>query len=111
MSDTATLPRVESPWATYDEVRRSEFFDRMNQDRRECVQLLRSDGYRLDDDEGHQDAYNCATTWRYKAPGGAFKVSLAFGERNLTAAIYRHDGSLLGATTAATVDWLDEVLP
>lgn len=94
--------------AKYKRLSASPYFEEMNRDRRECVTFLRSDLYRLDPDSAD---YDCVDRWRYVNPPGTLKVTLSFGERNLLGHVAREDGTLVSATTHATVDWLDEVLP
>lgn len=93
----------------YAELVASPYHEAMNRDRRECVQFLRSDLFRLDPDE--DPPYDCLSSWRYVAPGGAFKVTLTYGERHLTGHIERKDGTLVSATGHADVQWLEEHLP
>lgn len=114
MSDTTTKDaRHSKAWESFKEVYGTEHFGSMNDARRTCVVLLRSDLYRLDDDESEEAGgpYDSATKWRYMAPGRAFLVALEFGESSLLATVTRKDGTVIASTDNANGRWLDEVLP
>lgn len=102
----------------YAEMKASPYFESMNADRRACAAFLRSDLYRLDDTalwrEGEAERPEFAdsmTLWRYVNPPRTLFVTLNYGERTLLGHVERADGTLVSATTHATTDWLDEVLP
>lgn len=86
--------------------------DALNLRRRECVQFLRDDLYRLADGEHPGGEYDCSKKWIYmNPPRTRFVVLEVLHERSLTGAVLDAEGKALSITSGADPQWLDEVLP